>query len=956
LNPQSKADDLPSWAPFEGAPNVNHATSNLRTRLGEYHLISLLDRGPEGEVYYGFHPEAERPVAMKTVDLGGLHGTELEAVRSEFFRQARLAQQLKHPNIAAVYDFGEEQGVLYFAEEFLAAKSLQQVIEESGRAVPTRIRSILEQICGALGHAHGHGVIHLDLRPENVFFIGSFVLGTGAVKLTDFCGKIVSVRPSAFPETNHALRYMSPEQLQGGPMDRRSNIFSLGAILYELASGERAFAGQNDAAVIERVIAGDFVPPLKVVPSLDPVLAAVIVRALARTPGDRYQTCQELLAELWADRTSRLGTWRTTAATDVVEPATPPKDEEVPAQAVPAISLSDPLSNRLSHPAGPLSTAAADVELTPTTHREEFSGAAVPGSEFPVEAARDDTHAALSAETAPTASPAPFEPAPLVAAAEPASPLAGDEPAPPVAATEPSPCVAVGEQWPPVAPAEPAVRVAVAEPSPPVSLAEPTPPVAAAEPAPLAKSDSDSGQSAAPRLEPHITDAGNGTEQEPAAFEEIQPQAGGEVLPAEADKQEKTALFEARHWADPEETSALTSEKLEGLLAADEHVVSEIRAEPGSGSSAPYSVRDQAQEQDRSLPPVHADAAMANLPSEFVPSAADVELPHESGSSAAVLDQASRLIDATPVEPPVSAGVASFSESERSRTVPPLAPSPRPLRRGTLFDSALKLPGTSGARTRTAIIWSLSGLLVVCVVAGLAGILQQYMANRQPASAVKAPIAGTGTTDQARNSDGVEGSSASLAHNPGSRDVQASGGKVPAAARPDAPPVKVIISSSVPGAQITLDGYSRPDWVTPFGFLVRPGLHRLVLSKRGYERVTREFDANAGGIVNLEIPLRKIASNDEAGEAVDAANLGDRMTEGPTELAVSANVHGARISVDGRSSSNWVAPMVFRVHPGRHVVTLSKSGYESFKREINVETRHRVALEAALRPRALGGS
>src|SRR5713101_3706085 len=245
-----------------------------------------------GIVYKAVDPVIGRPVAVKTIRLSE-EGTGMsrEELIGRFQTEARAAGLLTHPNIVVVYDAGEEQGLFYITMELVEGRSLQTMLDARQLFPLPRVMRLMEQVCSALDFAHQRNVVHRDIKPANLMLTADDTL-----KITDFgTAKILQFGTA---QTSHVMgtpSYMSPEQVKGKPVDGRSDIFSLGVILYELMTGEKPFPGQNITTVIYKIINEDPVSPRSLDSSIHPGLSAVITRALAKEPSARYQNCQELL-------------------------------------------------------------------------------------------------------------------------------------------------------------------------------------------------------------------------------------------------------------------------------------------------------------------------------------------------------------------------------------------------------------------------------------------------------------------------------------------------------------------------------------------------------------------------------------------------------------------------------------------------------------------------------------
>ena len=249
-----------------------------------------------GVVYKAMDPVIGRTVAVKTIRLSeegtGLSRPEL---LTRFQTEARAAGLLTHPNIVVVFDAGEEDGLYYITMELVEGKSLQ-VLLDGGHAFPLpRTLRIMEQTCSALQFAHERNVIHRDIKPANLMLTAD-----DTVKVTDF-GTAKILQFGTVQQTAHVMgtpSYMSPEQVKGRAVDGRSDIFSLGVMLYEMVTGEKPFPGQNITTVIYKIVNEEPVPPRQIDPSIHPGISAVIMKALVKEPDQRYQNCREMLEDL----------------------------------------------------------------------------------------------------------------------------------------------------------------------------------------------------------------------------------------------------------------------------------------------------------------------------------------------------------------------------------------------------------------------------------------------------------------------------------------------------------------------------------------------------------------------------------------------------------------------------------------------------------------------------------
>jgi predicted Ser/Thr protein kinase len=261
------------------------------TQIGRYRIERELGRGGMGVVYKAFDPVVERTVAIKTIRL------EAEGAEDLLFRLKREAKsvgQLEHPNIVTLYDAGESAGLFYLAMQFIQGETLQDRIDHQRWFNIREILELFRQICAGLDYAHQRGVIHRDIKPANIM-----ITPEGVVKLADFgIAKLAGGNTSTLGIILGTPSYMSPEQALGKPVDGRADIFSLGSVLYEMVTGEKAFPGQNATTVIYKIVHEPPTPITALQPGLDPALEAIVLKALAKSPEQRFQTCTELSTAL----------------------------------------------------------------------------------------------------------------------------------------------------------------------------------------------------------------------------------------------------------------------------------------------------------------------------------------------------------------------------------------------------------------------------------------------------------------------------------------------------------------------------------------------------------------------------------------------------------------------------------------------------------------------------------
>lgn len=277
-------------------------------KISQYLILEKLGEGGMGIVYLAEDTVLGRRVAFKS--LKSSDAPQYNQFKIRFLREARLASNLNHPNIVSVYDYGEtEDGHPYLVMEYVKGKNLSDILRQKPLTVAQCVE-IIKQIAKALSAAHEHGIIHRDLKPSNIFINERDevkVLDFGLAKLLDADSynsrSYSSATSDMFTQTREGVfmgtpSYSSPEQLLGTSVDRRSDIFSLGAVLYECLSGQPAFSGKNFAEICSQVIKDDPLPPSNLNYSVPPGYDEVALKALSKKAENRYQTIDELIKDL----------------------------------------------------------------------------------------------------------------------------------------------------------------------------------------------------------------------------------------------------------------------------------------------------------------------------------------------------------------------------------------------------------------------------------------------------------------------------------------------------------------------------------------------------------------------------------------------------------------------------------------------------------------------------------
>jgi len=261
------------------------------TQFGRYKILELIGKGGMGTVYKGLDPVLDRLVALKTIRLDfAVSAQEASELKERLLREAKAAGKLSHPNIVTIYDVGEQEGVQYIAMEYLSGYTLEGFINKKKELNYRIAAKIIMQVCATLNYAHRRGIVHRDIKPANIMLLEDFV-----VKVMDF--GIARWEASSLTQSNVTLgtpHYISPEQLQGKPADKRSDIFSLGVVIYELLGGQKPFKGESISSLMYDILSHD--PPLlsTLNEKIPLVFDRIASKALAKNPEERYQEAEEI--------------------------------------------------------------------------------------------------------------------------------------------------------------------------------------------------------------------------------------------------------------------------------------------------------------------------------------------------------------------------------------------------------------------------------------------------------------------------------------------------------------------------------------------------------------------------------------------------------------------------------------------------------------------------------------
>ncbi|MCK4426943.1 MAG: serine/threonine protein kinase, partial [candidate division Zixibacteria bacterium] len=261
------------------------------TQFGRYKILELIGKGGMGTVYKGLDPVLDRLVALKTIRLDfAVSAQEVSELKERLVREAKAAGKLSHPNIVTIYDVGEQEGLQYIAMEYLSGYTLESFIKKKKELNYRIVAKILMQVCAALNYAHQKGIVHRDIKPANIMSLEDF-----EVKVMDF--GIARLQASSLTRSNVTLgtpHYISPEQLEGKPADKRSDIFSLGVVIYELLTGEKPFKGESISSLMYNIL--NHTPSLpSALDERNPlVFDRIVSKAMAKNPEERYQEAEEI--------------------------------------------------------------------------------------------------------------------------------------------------------------------------------------------------------------------------------------------------------------------------------------------------------------------------------------------------------------------------------------------------------------------------------------------------------------------------------------------------------------------------------------------------------------------------------------------------------------------------------------------------------------------------------------
>lgn len=402
--------------------------------IGRYRIIGELGRGAMGVVYHATDPAIGRSVAIKTIRIRDVNDTQQSGkLRERLFREARSAGVLSHPNIVTIYDMDEIDGLAYIAMAYVNGPTLEKILASEAPLSGAAMLRILRQAASALDYAHGRGIVHRDVKPANIMTDED-----GAVKITDFgIAKLTAAGNATETKTVVGTpNYMSPEQVQGLPVDGRSDQFSLAVIAYEILTGERPFQGEHLSTVVYKIVAEEPERAHQINGTLTPRIDEVLRRALAKKPQDRFPNCANFVGALEMACAESRG-WKTLAAGSAAAMTTIAVDQPVARSSEPERPFEMPPAPGREPPRRPwrfvpvMMSVAVALSLLGAVLWQAGSLPSLPGFSnllAYVQARTEPQQQAHGAEPAPQEKTQPAEPTPPPApVSAPASSPAGDQ-------------------------------------------------------------------------------------------------------------------------------------------------------------------------------------------------------------------------------------------------------------------------------------------------------------------------------------------------------------------------------------------------------------------------------------------------------------------------------------------------------------------------------------------------
>src|ERR1700691_6281372 len=264
----------------------------MSTKIGHFEILSELSKSATCTVYKANDPQTSQTVALKAIQLSAF-GDRAGDLEKSLLEEAETTKALSNPNLTPVYGAGEMDGQFFAAMEYIQGNSVATMLARKEGFSIWDLLDIGRQVCSGLEHAHSHNLFHYSLEPAKIMCGWD-----GTVRVLGYGVSSVGKFTNAMPGVPVILQYMSPEQVRGENIDARSNLFSLGAMMYEMVTDRKAFDREDADSLRQSILESTPIPPMHLNPKLHPVLSDLIMKALAKDPGERYQSGRELLDDL----------------------------------------------------------------------------------------------------------------------------------------------------------------------------------------------------------------------------------------------------------------------------------------------------------------------------------------------------------------------------------------------------------------------------------------------------------------------------------------------------------------------------------------------------------------------------------------------------------------------------------------------------------------------------------
>jgi eukaryotic-like serine/threonine-protein kinase len=863
----------------------------MSTKIGRFEVLSEITHSPIGAIYKASDPETGQTVALKTLKLE-LLGEQGPALVQSILEEAETTKVLNSHNIALLYGAGEIEGLFCAALEYVQGNSINTMLARKEGFSIWDLQDIVRQTCQGLDHAHSHHVAHYSLEPAKIM-----VTWDGTVKVLGFgisaMGAPASQASGTPPEV---LFYMSPEQLRGDPLDARSNLFSLGAILYEMVTERKAFSGEDADQVRQSILEMTPVAPDQINRKTHPVLSQVIMKALAKAPEERYQSGQDLVNDL--ERCKESAT--KAAAKKAVQPPqgliapqkqVPAPSASVPVPAKPAPMRPAPPAPVATAPPKPLEkTAPPKIQATPTMAQPEAALPQASSQEFEVQKPAETPSMALPVEE-------------KRAAAAAAAGWGGGSAASSTDAMPRTPKLDPTEQFISSC-VKASVEAATRESATMSSAATVEPEYETAVEAPRVAIDPMMAE--APAEAPKRASFSEMDELPPLKEVFIAPPPPPSV-PDPVD-QTKVSLFIAPR--EPEKPRIQPRE-------VAKKAVKEIKKTPpklfGYAIAGAVGVillvivviafRIHSENSDDDSTPVQSAATTESAQPSATP------VPSNRPAT-----QAPAAVQAEPItaEPPASVSVKpKFNPKKKAARTPAAAPQLIP---GQLSISSTPESAQVHIDGRTDPGW----------------VTPYNMPGLTPGQHV-ITVMKAGYSTETRTLEVASGSKSFLVVQLAALTAQASVGSEPA------------------GAMVFLDGKDTGR-VTPTQLSVdKPGNHSLTIKKQGYLDETTTANLQAGQTFHFAPALRALGNTNEIKTAGKFKKMfgGAGDTTGMGTVSVKTQPKGAQITVNNRMLDKG-SPVEFYLNPGTYVIDITAPGFKAIHRVVNVDKGGRAAIDETM--------